>query len=620
MRGFRMSPEIWSAAYADVLNSTSDVKGALNAEVAARLVVLYHLLQCTDVELTPLRWLLFTMSQDGSTRIRHVVDSINEAKLEVHSSYVDRLREICAELISSSSADRPGMNLEPVLVVDELQVLLQRSVVKRTGEEKSLMRAVVDSACLLSLSVVWSGTRLHVLAAMSKTSAFAKALPNMRQLHIVGHFKYLKIEDVRRLLGHVLPVASLADSTVSHLCYALQGRGRTCAGFITHLLTPGGPAMQPGAVLSDDVVLNAYEDFLRKTVFSRVAADLSSYAGLSRAALNSDELGYLFCRTLLPVLKLPGDPNDRQNCIAFTESVEEVPVAVKTGVSEAQGAEEVRYAFSYVYGEPTLQEALLRRFRQDFSIADRGIRTMLSSALAASALGEYLDYGVALSLLCRGSLALRALVAETIFEKYSAHVLSLDRIVRTSTVDEQLEWFRRVLADPDDCHFSLLPGVPVKKIILLPSVLSGADGICVALPQQPAEHSVPDSRKRKDSPLNKPNLVFMHFCCATYEGGATKSKHEDQLLKSADQFSQISEKKSKAAQRYKEVAQEYAEQYDVIPVLVEIPGNRRIDPTKFKDVVIVTDAHKGQQLLSQAAINVLTHPRGASVPSGGPKG
>lgn len=612
-----MSQEIWSAAHDEYLKSPNDVKDALSVEVVARLVVLLHLLQCADAQLTPLRWLLFTMSPAGSTRIGHVVDSINAARLEVRSSHIDRLREECAKLISSS-ADRPGMNLEPVLVVDELQVLLQRSVGKG-DETKSLMRAVVDCACLLSLSVVWSGTRLHVMAAMGTTSAFAKALLNTRKLHIVGHFKYLEIKDVRKLLSRVLPLERLADATVSHLCYALQGRGRTCAGFITHLFTPGGPAMLPEAELDDDLVLNAYEDFLSKTVFSRVEENLKSYDRLPQAALNSDELGFLFCRTLLPVMQLPGDPGDRQNCIAFTKSVEEVSVAVEPGVSEAPGVEEVRYAFSYVYGEPTLQEALLRRCRQKPSIADRGIRRMLSSALAPSTLGQYLDYAVVLSLLCRGSLALHGLVAGTNYVKYSTYVLSLDRIVSTSTVHEQLEWFQRVLDDPDDCHFSLLPGVPVKKIVLLPSVLSGTDGICVALPgdqQQPVEHS----RKRKDSPLNTPNVVFMHFCCATYEGGATTSKHDSQLLKSGDQFSQVSEKKSIAAQRYKQVAQEYAEKYAVIPVLVEIPGNKKVDPTEDRDVVIVTDVHKGLQLLSQDAIDVLTHSRSASAPSGGPRG
>ena len=572
-------------------------------------MVLHHLLQCADVQLTPLRWLLFTMSEEGSTRIGHVIDSIYVARLEVHSSYVDRLLERCAESISRS-AGKPGRHLKPVLVVDEMQVLLDRSVVNNRGETKSLMRAAVGSACLLSLSVVWSGTRLDV-EANKKATAFAKDLLNMRQQNVVGNFNYLEVEDVHRLLSRVLPLASLAETTVSHMCYALQRRARTCAGFITHLLTPGGPGMQPGAVLSDDVVLNVCEDFLRTTVLSRVPADL--------ATLSSDELGYLFCRTLLPVTLLPSDPGDRQNCIAFTESVREATVAIEPGVSEAQ----VRYSFTYRYGEPTLQEALLRPFREDFSIADRSICTMLSSALALSELGSYLNYAVVLSLLCKGALALRALVAGTNFEMYSSYVLSLDRIVRTSTVDEQLEWFRRVLADPDDCHFSLLPGVPVKKIILLPKVLSEADGICVALPrdqQQPAEHSVPDARKRKDSPVKlNPNVVFMHFCCATYEGGATQAKHESQL-KSGDQFLQVSEKQCKAAQRYKVVAQQYAEEHDVIPVLVEIPGNKQIDPSEVRDVVIVTNTHKGLELLSQDAINVLTHSHSESAPSGGPKG
>jgi hypothetical protein len=182
-----------------------------------------------------------------------------------------------------------------------------------------------------------------------------------------------------------------------------------------------------------------------------------------------------------------------------------------------------------------------------------------------------------------------------------------------------------VLDDPDDCNFSLLPGVPVKKIILLlPSVLSGADGICVALPsdqQQSAEHPVTATRKRKDSSVKqKPDVVFVHICCATYDGGVTREKHASQLLKSGDQFSQVSEKKCKAAKRYKQVAQKFAEEYDVIPVLVEIPGNDNIDPTKDKGVVMVTDAHKGLELLSQDAIDVLKHPRTASAPSGGPKG
>jgi hypothetical protein len=617
LRGFRMSPAIWSRA-SGFLNTTFDVQRALYAEVAARLVVLHHLLQCADAKLTPLRWLLFTMSQEGNMRIGHVVDSIVDAKLHVLPSHVERLLARVTELISSD-ASMAGKNMQPVLVVDELQVLLERSVVDHASERMSLMRAAVDSACLVSLSVVWSGTRLHVMAAMSKTSAFAKSLPNTRQLHIVGNFKYLEGEDVYRLLGRVLPLPRLAAATVSRLCYALQGRARTCAGFISHLLTLGCPAMKPGAVLGDDVVMDAYEDFLSKAVLSRVSADLASYNNLPRSHLSRYELGYLFCCTLLPGMNLPGDPVDRQNSIAFTERVQERGVEEVQDVVGAPNSQlvpylwgstqEVRYSFTYRYGEPTLQEALLRLSRKDGTIADRGICKMLSSAVAPSALGQCLDYAVVLSLLCRGSLALSALVAETDFEKYSTFTLSLDRVVNTSKAEDQLEWFRRVLDDPDDCNFSLLPGVPVKKIILLPSVLSGADGICVALPsdqQQSAEHPVTATRKRKDSSVKqKPDVVFVHICCATYDGGVTREKHASQLLKSGDQFSQVSEKKCKAAKRYKQVAQKFAEEYDVIPVLVEIPGNDNIDPTKDKGVVMVTDAHKGLQLLSQEAIDVL---------------
>jgi hypothetical protein len=44
-----------------------------------------------------------------------------------------------------------------------------------------------------------------------------------------------------------------------------------------------------------------------------------------------------------------------------------------------------------------------------------------------------------------------------------------------------LEWMGKVLADPDERTFSLLPGTPVNQMIISPPSAAGADCICVAI-------------------------------------------------------------------------------------------------------------------------------------------
>lgn len=122
---------------------------------------------------------------------------------------------------------------------------------------------------------------------------------------------------------------------------------------------------------------------------------------------------------------------------------------------------------------------MLTYARNNPHIADLGICGLLQSALTGPALGEYLDFAVTLTMLYKGSVILRDLLNGTSFQQYSHYKLSLRRVVSTSSADHQLEWFRRVSSNPEDCEYSLLPGVPVKNIAILPNALSGADAICV---------------------------------------------------------------------------------------------------------------------------------------------
>jgi hypothetical protein len=280
-----------------------------------------------------------------------------------------------------------------------------------------------------------------------------------------------------------------------------------------------------------------------------------------------------------------------------------------------------KYQYDYSFGEPTMQETMQRLVRSGGGekIAESGVHSLLSAALNTVGMGACLGYAVALSLLFKRAI-LRNLCTNTTFAAYADYTLSVSRIVSTEEAAHQLEWFKKVLADPDDCTFSLLPGVPVRNIALLPNVLSGADVICVAVrggtDEQPYLDLNPRKRSRTTPPPPmepKPPLVMLHMCCANYDGGATIQKHNNQVAKSGTQLQSV--RKCFAAARYKEVAQTFAETFAVIPVLFEMPQRDSELPASEKDYVLVSDRQNWEHVFDSDTMQLL-ETRG-SIDSGG---
>jgi hypothetical protein len=150
--GYRTSHSTWTTSS---FMSESDVRYAFFAEVAARLVILKHLLMCMGDTMTPLTWLLFVMSREGATRVSDVYKSIADSLKEVSANVLETLLGQVNELVKRQDSKAVPV----VLVVDELQQLGVKRVKRVDGEEISVMRAVVNAACSISAAAVWSHKR-----------------------------------------------------------------------------------------------------------------------------------------------------------------------------------------------------------------------------------------------------------------------------------------------------------------------------------------------------------------------------------------------------------------------------------------------------------------------------
>lgn len=612
-RGYKMSKKVWSSALAP-LTTCDQVVQALYSEIASRLVVLINMIQMHRSNFTPLHWLLYTLSDECSTRVRTLHDKITEQALGVTLGVVQTLQGILQKLLPESST--------PVLLVDELQQLAGRDVHNGVAS-MSLMKAVVQAAALLECAVVWSGTRMGVTAATSQHSGIAKHLEN-QQLSVVGEFEYLSTDRVKEYLERILSHTA-SPEMMNQLAYLLQGRARMLTGFIAALFTPDAEAMHCNSPLNDIVLSNTMEKYMETLVVDRFKMEIIGLGKLRGGkGIDYEDLGRIWFLTMLSnhLASTPAveDTTNRDNSLAFTSRVFEVERTIdqagKLGIDEPS----VEYKFEYIYGEPGLQEALLRMVWQNRALADAGIRSVLRGAITGSTLGSYLDYAVALALISRRSSVLKDLCSgHRVFKRYAEYTLQISRVVCTNQADHQLEWFEKVIADPEDDTFSLLPGVPVRNIAILPSVLSGADIICVAVqgplggppasptasvpPPPDAQPSPPWTRRRarklEELAVAPSAVIFAQFCCANYKGGVNSTKHLDQVIKSTDQFSATAER-CIAGERYREVAKEHSDKYAYLPILVEIP---QYDPDERDEYILITEQN-AKVLFSQAVVEV----------------
>jgi hypothetical protein len=314
-KGYRMDFHTWTGGG---LRTENDVRAAFHREVAARLLVLRHLLLAFETELTPLQWLLYVMSKEGTGRVGSVARALRSYLIT--APLVDRLLRDVNALVAKTSKPSPV-----VLVVDEVQTLgnkMVSSTAAPDGSGVSVMRAVVNAACSLSAAAVWSGTRVTVSDAMSATAAFGKDLPDQRKLMVVGRYAYLDKGDVEQLMNEVLDLSGLSPEVQHQLSYGLQGRARTCAGFVAHLLM-SRLARGPSATASlGDEILVIFEEFTEQWVIKRVHSDLEAMK--VRNFMRTADIGLLWCRTMLPVTHEERGDKNRFNCIPFTKCVRAV--------------------------------------------------------------------------------------------------------------------------------------------------------------------------------------------------------------------------------------------------------------------------------------------------------
>jgi hypothetical protein len=484
-------------------------------------------------------------------------------------------------------------------LIDEAQGLLDQQV-NDGNFQVSMFHVAMVCTVPLRCSCIWSGTRMGISIATSEHSGIAK-LYTGKELGVLGRYHYITSDEAERYLTTILDL-SLDDQDsqllLKTLSYSLQGRARMLTGFIGHLLTPTwgiyeNPAFTNNGALSASVLKHCFDDYLTRHVHHKIEEELLRLH--CEKLLTYQDIGLLWCFSMIYNTDVSKQPEcmQRKTSLLFTRSVD---YAEETYKAEEDGLEVTKtrtsYRFDYVYGEPMIQQALLRFVRNNPFVADLGITEMLRSVeLCGPAHGEYHDFAVALTLLTNRSKGLVSnLIAghsNTRFRDFEGYCLEIDHIVRTRTATQQLEWFTKITANPNDDTFSLLPGVPVRTIAILPNVLSGADVICGAtLPEDVVDHGASSSTlttggKRK---RELPPLLFLQFCCATYDG----TEHQEQALE---------------YKPFMKVLKDHG-QIDYLLVLVEMPQNDTTD--EDANFVLVKQIRKGNLLFCDELMNVLT--------------
>lgn len=314
--GYRFDRSTWTKGF----GYQREVTYAFNMEVAARLVVLGHLLEHMGADLTPQKWLLYFLSKNGADRIGSVFKSIKKSGGVVTTDVLIELLSQVNVVIQSKHPQVPSL----VVAVDELQKLGTGRVRKSKGSiindetDISVMRSVVEAACCVPASAVWSGTRMSITKSLSGTTAFAKMLSGERQLLAIGDFDYLTPEQVSVLLNQVLVLDNVPPQIKDQLYHGLQGRARTCAGFVSYLLSPHCLDAIKGPL--DESIEGFYTSFMKDMVYKRVKKDVKM---LFNDPTTTSNIGQLWYHTMLSsVNNLPKtDQCFKQYSLAFTESV-----------------------------------------------------------------------------------------------------------------------------------------------------------------------------------------------------------------------------------------------------------------------------------------------------------
>jgi hypothetical protein len=199
--------------------------------------------------------------------------------------------------------------------------------------------------------------------------------------------------------------------------------------------------------------------------------------------LHSQAEGLLWCHTML---------NYNTDQSTMPDTVREAMKRFNTIPFTSSGETYLKswrpyYRFNYNFNEPLLQQALCDRMMNSLDIARHGIKSFLSMDTNVR---PSLDAIAVLSLFANHHTnevrepyeqhsVWRALWKGTKWERhYAKYDFQVSHIVRTDRNEDQLEWFRKLLEDPKDTTFSLLPEVPVSEIAVL---LSSNDCVDVVL-------------------------------------------------------------------------------------------------------------------------------------------
>ena len=471
------------------VTTEEEAQRQLYIELAARLLILLEMLGKYPA-LQPLEWLLFTLSASGRDLVQDMVDKMIVSRC----AFEEPEMSLLVKEVNGKVNDRL------IIAIDELQAVAAHMVtptrpVSAATDEHNISMISIMTVMVKNMRefpyVIWSGSRVGVTAGdsgASDVSGIGKLYRGNRvPLSVIGEYQFLESGDVERLLESIL-VLDLSKQLKQRLFSILVGRARTVATFVSCLLIPGSAAMNAAdkPVLTDAEVEPVLEDLIENLMMRRFSHEIKM---MLKRSMKPAEVGHLWAVSMLALEKTRFGPSRFGfDNLAFTERTQYNP--------------DGSYSFQYRFDEPLLQDVLMKIVRASDSSSSYcrsygslGIESLLQSTLTNTSLGEVVGFCVALQYLRLGKQIMSVLCAEELvtqrdgkqvrngsFGRYAAYDAEIRYIVRTSSDADQLEWFELVTNDSESLSFSLLPGVKVKHIAILPSVFSGADIIFASFP------------------------------------------------------------------------------------------------------------------------------------------
>lgn len=555
--GYMMRNTIWRTG---VMNSYEEVHRCFYQEVCSRLILLLHL--CRNYAISPLEWLLFILNGGGRC-VGRIYTILKDYQIGA-----DEVNDILNEF---KTLNKGTLNV----MVDEAQMLSEFKARDENNLDRSALKIVVQAASLIECPFIWAGTRLGINDVGAINSGIGKSASEpTRKVRVVGKFSFCEQNSVEERLGRFIQLDGISSGVVAVLSRYLQGRARLFPAFLSMLVESGV------SQLTDSLMEKLLNKLIIEDVIPRFSDEIKHFQGAN--LVTNEEIGDLWCRVMLEEMSVLQDRSLRKNSLVFTQAViddrtdaslsvsfADITLSTASSGTESVSEGDVNYCFEYRYDEPVIQLALSTFIRNNSAIAETAIQTMVRNSHGAQNLGNDLDAIVLLSLICNQQVFL-------INCGISDYSLNLETIVSTTSGDDEINWFQRVLKNPNDVLWDKCRGVAVKRICILPNTLSGADGICVA--SKEVEGVV--------------HLKFISFACTSIAGGVSATKHSDQIAKVliSEQF-QIQNRSLSLKEKFKRVVipELSSPTVSFFPILVEIPSSKRALVTP-NDILVITEA------------------------------